>query len=81
MSGEPKKKQEKKKSSPEEKADFSKSMVDLNAANFKNKDVQTWSKKTAAKQRGVRSTISGLSGIGARVRAPRLVNRKKQIKK
>lgn len=81
MSDEPKKKEVKNKPKETEKADFSKSIVDLNSANFRNRDVQEWSKRTAAKQRGVRSTVSGLSGLGARVRAPRLVNRKKQVKK
>ena len=79
MSDKPKK--EKKKVEEKERADFSKSLVDLNAANFKNKDVQSWSERAKAQERGVRSTVSGLSGIGAGVRAPRLVNRKKQIKK
>lgn len=81
MSDEPKKETKKKKVEEKEKADFSKSTVDLNASNFKNKDVQTWTDRTVAKERGVRSTVSVLSGIGARVSAPRLVNRKKQVKK
>ena len=72
MPNEPKKETKKKKVDEKERADFSKSIVDLDAANFKNKDVQTWTKRTAAKQRGVRSSVTGLRGLGQVTRIPRL---------
>lgn len=77
MSNEPKKETKKKKVEEKERADFSKSIVDLDAANFKNKDVQTWTKKTAAKQRGERFSITGLRGLGQGTRIPRLNKYKK----
>ena len=72
MSNEPKKETKKKKVEEKERADFSKSIVDLNAANFKNKDVQTWANKTAAKQRGVKTSITGLRRVGQVTGIPRL---------
>lgn len=66
-------KEPKKETKKESKADFSKSMADLNDVNFRNKDVVTWQEKTARK-RGMNGVprISGLKGLGSRTKAPRL---------
>lgn len=68
------------KKKEETKADFSKSMVDPNSSAFKNKDVQTWKNKASAQSRGVRSTLTGLRGLGQTTRAPRLTKRTKKKK-
>lgn len=68
------------KKKEETKADFSKSMVDLNSSTFKNKDVQTWQNKASAQKRGVRSTLTGLRGLGQTIRAPRLTKTVKKKK-
>jgi hypothetical protein len=66
----------KKKSTTE--IDFSKATTDLNSVNFRNKDVQNWEKKSSSQRRGVKSTLTGLRGLGQTIRAPRLTKKKKK---
>tara|TARA_R110000744_G_scaffold379338_2_gene497118 strand:- start:343 stop:597 length:255 start_codon:yes stop_codon:yes gene_type:complete len=69
----------KEKSGKDCKPVIKKTVADLNAANFKNKDVMKWTKPKASAPRKARSSsISGLGQLGRTTRIPRLTIKQKK---
>jgi hypothetical protein len=61
------------KAKMEKSRDFTKSVVDLNAENFKNKDVQKWANKKATKRRKSSSvSVPGLRNLGSVTKIKRM---------
>ena len=55
---------------------LAKTVVDLNAANFKNKDVQKWSEIRSNQDRPVHTKLKGLASLNQQTKLPRYKKKK-----